>query len=215
MRSVQEADVLLGEERCADCGPRAPGAAGAHLLALPHPRHAGAGASALHRRGALRGAAFRPLKLLTFHAPEYELEPDHGVVRWRIAAGPAGGARGTGERGAPADRRAPLSRRRTPAGRACTSRWRSRTSTPRSLRGSAAASTTPPSRASTCSSRTASCARSRAWTSRSRGWGALGRTAWKKRRSNGAADTRLRRASPVRLPASAGYATRYPNRASP
>jgi hypothetical protein len=30
---------------------------------------------------------FRPLKLLTFRAPEYELEPDHGVVRWRIERG--------------------------------------------------------------------------------------------------------------------------------
>jgi hypothetical protein len=29
----------------------------------------------------------RPLKLLTFHAPEYELEVDHGVVRWRIKGG--------------------------------------------------------------------------------------------------------------------------------
>jgi hypothetical protein len=29
----------------------------------------------------------RPLKLLTFAAPEYELEPDHGIVRWRIAGG--------------------------------------------------------------------------------------------------------------------------------
>jgi hypothetical protein len=30
---------------------------------------------------------FKPLKLLTFAAPEYELEPDHGVVRWRIERG--------------------------------------------------------------------------------------------------------------------------------
>lgn len=29
----------------------------------------------------------RPLKLLTFAAPEYELEPDHGVVRWRVKRG--------------------------------------------------------------------------------------------------------------------------------
>jgi hypothetical protein len=27
------------------------------------------------------------LRLLTFAAPEYELEPDHGLVRWRIARG--------------------------------------------------------------------------------------------------------------------------------
>jgi hypothetical protein len=29
----------------------------------------------------------RPLKLLTFGAPEYELSADHGVVRWRIERG--------------------------------------------------------------------------------------------------------------------------------
>jgi hypothetical protein len=29
----------------------------------------------------------RPLKLISFLAPEYELEPDHGVVRWRIERG--------------------------------------------------------------------------------------------------------------------------------
>lgn len=28
-----------------------------------------------------------PLRLLTFAAPEYELDPDHGMVRWRIARG--------------------------------------------------------------------------------------------------------------------------------
>jgi hypothetical protein len=30
---------------------------------------------------------FAPLKLLTFLAPEYEVQPDHGVVRWRIERG--------------------------------------------------------------------------------------------------------------------------------
>jgi len=30
---------------------------------------------------------FRPLKLLTFRAPEYEMDERHGVVRWRIARG--------------------------------------------------------------------------------------------------------------------------------
>jgi hypothetical protein len=29
----------------------------------------------------------RPLKLLTFHAPEYEMDRTHGLVRWRIARG--------------------------------------------------------------------------------------------------------------------------------
>ncbi|MGH2854081.1 MAG: hypothetical protein ACRDLF_07800 [Solirubrobacteraceae bacterium] len=30
---------------------------------------------------------FRPFKLLTFQAPEYELDADHGVVSWRIERG--------------------------------------------------------------------------------------------------------------------------------
>jgi hypothetical protein len=30
---------------------------------------------------------FRPLRLLTFRAPEYELEGDRGVVRWRVERG--------------------------------------------------------------------------------------------------------------------------------
>ncbi len=30
---------------------------------------------------------FRPLTLLAFRAPEYELDADHGVVRWRIERG--------------------------------------------------------------------------------------------------------------------------------
>jgi hypothetical protein len=29
----------------------------------------------------------RPLKLITFHAPEYEMDPMRGLVRWRIARG--------------------------------------------------------------------------------------------------------------------------------
>jgi hypothetical protein len=29
----------------------------------------------------------RPFKLLTFHAPEYEMSASHGLVRWRIARG--------------------------------------------------------------------------------------------------------------------------------
>jgi hypothetical protein len=28
-----------------------------------------------------------PLRLITFHAPEYEMDPDRGLVRWRIARG--------------------------------------------------------------------------------------------------------------------------------
>jgi hypothetical protein len=30
---------------------------------------------------------FSPLRLLTFHAPEYEMDPTRGLVRWRIARG--------------------------------------------------------------------------------------------------------------------------------
>jgi hypothetical protein len=29
----------------------------------------------------------RPLKLLTFQAPEYEMDAEHGLVRWRLAGG--------------------------------------------------------------------------------------------------------------------------------
>ena len=32
-------------------------------------------------------ALVRPLKLLTFRAPEYEMDSEHGVVRWRIERG--------------------------------------------------------------------------------------------------------------------------------
>jgi hypothetical protein len=38
----------------------------------------------------------RPLKLLTFQAPEYETEPDRGVVRWRIDKGLLVAGRGRG-----------------------------------------------------------------------------------------------------------------------
>ncbi|HEX3510960.1 MAG TPA: hypothetical protein VHT27_07665 [Solirubrobacteraceae bacterium] len=38
----------------------------------------------------------RPFRLLTFHAPEYELEGDRGLVRWRIARGMLVARRGRG-----------------------------------------------------------------------------------------------------------------------
>lgn len=41
----------------------------------------------------------RPLRLLTFAAPEYELEPGHGIVRWRIARGLLVARRGHGGAG--------------------------------------------------------------------------------------------------------------------
>ena len=37
--------------------------------------------------GAIRRAALAPFKLLRFHAPEYEIEGDRGIVRWRISDG--------------------------------------------------------------------------------------------------------------------------------
>ena len=39
---------------------------------------------------------FRPLKLLTFQAPEYEMDDHRGVVRWRIARGLLVARRGHG-----------------------------------------------------------------------------------------------------------------------
>lgn len=41
----------------------------------------------------------RPLKLLIFSAPEYEIEPDHGVVRWRLQRGLLVAKRGRGGAG--------------------------------------------------------------------------------------------------------------------
>ena len=41
----------------------------------------------------------RPLKLLTFHAPEYEMDPLRGLVRWRIARGLLVARRGRGRGG--------------------------------------------------------------------------------------------------------------------
>jgi hypothetical protein len=38
----------------------------------------------------------RPLKLLTFQAPEYEMDPRRGLVRWRIARGLLVARRGRG-----------------------------------------------------------------------------------------------------------------------
>jgi len=41
----------------------------------------------------------RPLKLLTFAAPEYEMEAGHGIVRWRITRGLLVARRGRGGAG--------------------------------------------------------------------------------------------------------------------
>ncbi len=95
---------------------------------------------------------FRPLTLLAFRAPEYELQADHGVVRWRIERGLLVARAGRESKG-----HLQIDVRRIAGGAevtgidapTCTSRWRSPTSTRRSPRGSASASTTPRSRAST------------------------------------------------------------------
>jgi hypothetical protein len=42
---------------------------------------------------------FRPFKLLTFHAPEYEMNPTRGLVRWRIARGLLVARRGRDDNG--------------------------------------------------------------------------------------------------------------------
>jgi hypothetical protein len=42
---------------------------------------------------------WRPLKLLTFEAPEYEMDGEHGVVRWRIKRGLLVARRGRGGHG--------------------------------------------------------------------------------------------------------------------
>jgi len=43
--------------------------------------------------------AFAPLKLLTFQAPEYEMDADRGIVRWRIERGLLVASRGRGGNG--------------------------------------------------------------------------------------------------------------------
>jgi hypothetical protein len=88
VRSVQSADLLLSEEA---------------LRALWSPEHLERLARTYWRfltrvtLGLIRVRytdrerfvvlLFRPLKLLTFQAPEYELDADRGVVRWRIERG--------------------------------------------------------------------------------------------------------------------------------
>jgi len=42
---------------------------------------------------------FRPLKLLSFRAPEYEMQPDRGMVRWRVERGLLVARAGRGGRG--------------------------------------------------------------------------------------------------------------------
>ena len=88
VRSIQTADLLLSEERLAEIWSpiyleRLARTYWRFLtrvtLGLVRVRYTE------HERFVV--LLFRPLKLLTFKAPEYLLEPDHGVVRWRIERG--------------------------------------------------------------------------------------------------------------------------------
>ena len=63
---------------------------------------------------------FGALKLLTFQAPEYEMDRVHGLVRWRIARGRARRQARPRRRRLPADRGSPRSRARTTRRRTCT-----------------------------------------------------------------------------------------------
>jgi hypothetical protein len=88
---------------------------------------------------------FRPFVLLSFKAPEYEMDATRGIVRWRIEKGVLVSKAGRGRGYLEID-----VHRRTPrAARRFTSRSRSRTSTRRSPAGSASGSTPTRSRAST------------------------------------------------------------------
>jgi hypothetical protein len=88
VRSVQTADVLLSEERLS--GLWSP--MNLERLARTYWRFLTRVTLGLVRvcyteRERFVVLVFRPFKLLTFRAPEYVLEPDHGVVRWRIERG--------------------------------------------------------------------------------------------------------------------------------
>jgi hypothetical protein len=88
MRSVQAADLLLSEKVLDELWSPA------HLerLARTYWRFLTRVTAGLVQVRYTEGERyvvllFRPLVLLAFRAPEYELEPDHGVVRWRIERG--------------------------------------------------------------------------------------------------------------------------------
>ncbi|HSZ70071.1 MAG TPA: hypothetical protein VK756_06900 [Solirubrobacteraceae bacterium] len=88
VRSVQTADLLLSEERLtAIWSP-----VYLERLARTYWRYLRRVTLGLVRvryteRERFVVLLFKPLKLLTFKAPEYLLEPDHGMVRWRIERG--------------------------------------------------------------------------------------------------------------------------------
>ena len=130
----------------------------------------------------------RPLVLLRFGAPEYEMSDGRGIVRWTIRDGILVAQ---AQRRLPGDRRQALPGRRARL-RAGARRGRGRELLPGAgdLGGALVLQPTR-SRASTCSSRTASCARSRGWSSRSPPSAASPRAA----RSSSRSDIRTRRAA--------------------
>jgi hypothetical protein len=88
VRSVQQADLLLEEEALEEIWTPA------HLerLARTYWRfltRATLGLVRVRYRGEERAVVLvaAPLRLLTFHAPEYEMDATRGLVRWRIARG--------------------------------------------------------------------------------------------------------------------------------
>jgi hypothetical protein len=88
MRSVQSADMLLSEQALEELWSPM------HLerLARTYWRfltRVTLGLVRVHYTETERFVVllFRPLTLLAFRAPEYELEADHGLVRWRIEGG--------------------------------------------------------------------------------------------------------------------------------
>jgi hypothetical protein len=88
VRSVQTADLLLSEERLAAIWSPIY----MERLARTYWRfltRVTLGLVRVHytERERFVVLLFKPFKLLTFKAPEYLLEPDHGMVRWRIERG--------------------------------------------------------------------------------------------------------------------------------
>ena len=95
---------------------------------------------------------FRPFVLLSFQAPEYEMDADRGVVRWRIEKGVLVVAARPRRRRLPARSTSRAGRRTSPAPTSSAASRRGRELLPRDrLGGSPAGSTATPSRASTCS----------------------------------------------------------------
>ncbi len=88
MRSVQTADLLLGERALSELWSPM----NLERLARTYWRFLTRVTLGLVRVRYTEGERlvvllFRPLTLLAFSAPEYELQADHGVVRWRIERG--------------------------------------------------------------------------------------------------------------------------------